>query len=69
MEPLDALEICLDFEDTNGIMNEGVFAMGWNNQAFQYSSTSAIDARLTKCQYGQILHDGETEQEDGVSKL
>jgi len=69
-QPLNGIEACVEFEDDNGIMNQGLFAMRWNSQAFEYASEAALDNRLeVTCEYGKILHDGDDEQEDDVSKL
>jgi hypothetical protein len=57
MQPRNAIEACTDFTDYDGELNTGLMTVGWNNQAFQYSSESAKQAHLSECQVGQIEHD------------
>lgn len=64
MRPRNAIQVCVDFTDSDGVVNEGLFTIGWNGKAFQFPGGQAeLDEQLAKCQYGQILHDGEAQEE------
>jgi len=66
MQSNNALEVCVDFGDSDGELNEGVLTLGWNNQAFQYSSESVLESHLAECQIGQMDHDLSSTEDDNL---
>jgi len=49
MEGGNWIEACADFGDSDGLLEGGVIALGWNGNPFSYSSQSALDDHLADC--------------------
>jgi hypothetical protein len=66
MEGGNWIEVCLDFMDSNGALDSGVYAMGWNNEPFIFSSQSALDSQLAACDVGEVYYQGEPQTQDNL---
>jgi hypothetical protein len=55
MESGNYIEACVDFYDTDGVLENGVIAIGWNGEPFIFSSQSALDEQLAQCNLGTIF--------------
>jgi hypothetical protein len=49
---------CVDFVDSTGLLDDGVIAMGWNNQPYIWSSQSALDGQISTCNIGNLYEGG-----------
>ncbi|RDB18466.1 hypothetical protein Hypma_000299 [Hypsizygus marmoreus] len=62
----NGLEVCVDFGDDTGELNEGVLTLGWNNQPFLYSSIDVLESHLASCQLGELFHSGTDVEDDDI---
>jgi hypothetical protein len=51
---------CADFEDSTGLLDDGVISVGWNDQPYEYiwNSQSALDSQISTCNIGNLLRGG-----------
>jgi hypothetical protein len=49
---------CVNFEDSTGLLDDGVIAVGWNDQPYIWNSQSALDNQISQCNIGNLLHGG-----------
>ena len=60
---------CTDLSDSAGLLDDGVVAVGWNDQPFEWSSQVALENEISACNLGSIEHGGTVpgvEVEDNV---
>ena len=48
---------CLDFTDFTGLLDDGVFAVGWNDQPYIWNSQSQLDSQISTCDIDNILNE------------
>jgi hypothetical protein len=46
MESGNWIEVCVDFGDSDGTLDSGVCAVGWNNEHFIFNSQADLDNTL-----------------------
>ena len=49
---------CVDFEDSTGLLDDGVISVGWNDQPYIWNSQSALDSQISTCNIGNLLRGG-----------
>ena len=49
---------CVDFLDTAGLLDDGVLAVGWNEQPYIWNNQSQLDNQISTCDINNILFGG-----------
>ena len=50
--------ICVDFLADEGLLENGVIAIGWNEQPYIWNSQSQLDNQISTCEVGNLYHEG-----------